>query len=177
MIQNSGYYRFFKLGILLFLTFSLFNSCVKSRDGRTDFSGLQPVVLIPEGGMGAFTSQALLFPVTDKVDTTFFYVNYAATNVAATDIIITLAIDQSAITSYNASNQTQYAIFPDSIFKFTAKEIKIKKGNNYSDLIPLVVFPLKIDSTKSYMLPISIKGVPSGSTISANFGTIFYHFN
>ena len=107
----------------------------------------------------------------------FFNVNYAATNVAAADVTITLAIDQAALTNFNAANPTQYSIFPDSIFRFASKEVKIKKGNNYSDLIPLIVFPYKIDSTKSYMLPISIKGVPAGSTISANFGTIFYHFN
>lgn len=177
MILISKYFRLISIVTLLLLTFTMLNSCVKSRDGRTDFSGLQPVVLIPEGGLSAFASQALLFPPTDAADTTFFYVNYAATNVATADITITLAIDQAAITSYNAANQTQYALFPDSIFKFTSKEIKIKKGNNYSDLIPLIVFPLKIDSTKNLMLPISIKGVPSGSTISANFGTIFYHLN
>ncbi len=176
MIQNSKYYRMFSLATLLILTFTVLNSCVKSRDGRTDFGALQPVVLIPEGGLNAFSSQYLLFPVTDITDTAFFYVNYAATNVAATDKAITLAIDSAALSSYNAANPTQYEMFPDSIYRFTSKEIIIKKGNNYSDMIPLTLFSSKIDPTKNYLLPISIKAVPSGSTISGNFGTIYYHF-
>ena len=176
MIQNTKYFRLLSMAIMLLLISTLLNSCIKSRDGRTDFSALRPVILIPEGGLSAFSSQALLFSGSDLADTAFFYVNYAATNVAVTDQTITLAIDQAALTSYNATNATQYSLFPDSIFTFTSKEIKIKKGNNYSDQIPLIVFPVKIDPSKNYMLPISIKGVPSGSTTSANFGTIFYHF-
>ena len=176
MKQNIKYYRLLSLAILLFLSLTLLNSCVKSRDGRTDFSALQPVVLIPEGGLAAFSSQALLFPGTDMADTAYFHVNYASTNVATADVTITLSIDQAALTNYNAANPTQYSVFPDSIYVFTSKTINIKKGNNYSDLIPLIVFPSKIDPSKNYMLPISIKGVPSGSTISSNFGTIFYHF-
>lgn len=176
MKQNIKYYKLFSLATLLLLVFTLLNSCIKSRDGRTDFSALQPVVLIPEGGLSAFSSQALLFPGADMADTAYFHVNYAATNVAAVDEKITLVVDQAAIATYNAANPTQYVLFPDSIFSFTSKEITIKKGNNYSDIIPLIVFPAKIDPTKNYLLPISIKGVPSGSTISSNFGTIFYHF-
>ena len=176
MKQNIKYNKLFSLAALLLLALTLLNSCVKSRDGRTDFSSLQPVVLIPEGGIGAFSSQALLFPGTDMADTASFHVNYSATNVASSDVKITLAVDQAALASYNTANPTQYSLFPDSIFSFTSKEITIKKGNNYSDLIPLIVFPSKIDPSKNYMLPISIKGVPSGSTISSNFGTIFYHF-
>lgn len=176
MQQNIKYYRLFSLATLLIIALTLLNSCVKSRDGRTDFSSLQPVVLIPEGGLSAFSSQALLFPGTDLADTTYFHVNYAATNVAGSDQKITLAIDQAAIVAYNAANPTQYVLFPDSIFNFSSKEITIKKGNNYSDLIPLIVFPSKIDPTKNYLLPISVKGVPAGSTVSGNFGTIFYHF-
>ena len=175
MIQNSKYYRLISGTMLLLLTFTLLNSCIKSREGRTDFSALQPVVLIPEGGLGAFSSQALLFPGTDIADTAYFHVNYAAVNVASNDVKITLAIDQAALTGYNATNPTQYSLFPDSIFNFTSKEITIKKGTNYS-IVPLIVFPSKIDPSKNYLLPISIKGVPSGSTISSNFGTIFYHF-
>ena len=176
MKQNIKYYKLLNLGALLFLVCTILNSCIKSRDGRTDFSALQPVVLIPEGGLSAFSSQALLFPGSDMADTAYFHVNYAASNVASSDEKITLTIDQAALTSYNTANPTKYVLFPDSIYSFTSKEIIIKKGTNYSDLIPLIVFPSKIDPSKNFMLPISIKSIPSGSIISSNFGTIFYHF-
>jgi hypothetical protein len=162
-------------GAGLFVMAFLLNSCVKSRSGDTDFSSLKPVVLIPEGGLNAFTSQALTFPGTDATDTAFFYVNYAATNVAPADETVTLAVDPNALQNFNSTSSLQYALFPDSIYSFTSTTVMVKKGNNYSSAVPLILFPDKIDATKSYMLPISIKGGPTGSTISGNFGTIWYH--
>ena len=160
----------------MFLMAFLLNSCVKTRSGETDFSGLKPVVLIPEGGLNAFSSQALLFNGSDASDTATFHVNYAATNVAASDQTITLAVDPAALQSYNNSNAIKFQMFPDSIFSFTSTTVSIKKGNNYSDAVPLVVYPDKVDPTQNYMLPISIKVAPNGSTISSNFGTIYFHF-
>ena len=160
---------------LLFCLIYCFSACVKSRYGGTDFSTLQPVVLIPEGGLSAFGSQALLFPGTDAVDTAYFHVNYAATGVAPEDETITLAIDPAALASYNGSNTAQYTIFPDSIFSFTSTTVTVKKGNNYSDAIPLIVFPSKVDPSLNLMLPITIKVAPKGSTISSNFSTIYFH--
>lgn len=160
----------------MFLMAFLLNSCIKnSRSGETDFSQLKPVVLIPEGGLNAFGAAALTFPGGDPVDTAYFHVNYAATNVAPSDETITLAVDQAALQAYNATSSIQYALFPDSIYSFTSTSVTVKKGNNYTGNIPVVVYPDKIDPTKSYMLPISIKGGPAGSTVSGNFGTIYYH--
>jgi Domain of unknown function (DUF1735) len=161
-------------GILCIAFF--FSSCLKSRMGETDFNALQPVVLIPEGGLGAFSTEALTFPSSDPFDTSFFHINYAATNVASANETVTLAIDQTALQTYNTNNPTQqYQLFPDSIFSFSTTSVTIPKGDNYSTAIPLVVYPDKIDPTQSYMLPISIKTVPTGSTLSGNFGTIWYH--
>ncbi|HVS96480.1 MAG TPA: DUF1735 domain-containing protein [Puia sp.] len=159
----------------LFIMAFLLNACVKNRSGETDFSGLKPVVLIPEGGLAAFTGAALTFPGTDVSDTAFFHVNYAATNVAPQNETVTLGVDQAALQTYNNSSSIQFALFPDSTYSFTSTSVTVPKGNNYTANIPLVVYPDKIDPTKSYMLPISIKGGPAGSTISGNFGTIYYH--
>jgi len=168
-------YKVLTTGAGLFLMGFLLNSCVKSRSGDTDFSGLKPVVLIPEGGLNAFGASALTFPGADPSDTAFFHVNYAATNVAPADETITLSVDQAAMQAYNTTSAVQYSLFPDSIYSFKSTTVTVKKGNNYTDNIPVVVFPDKIDPTQSYMLPISIKGGPAGSTISGNFGTIYYH--
>ena len=175
MKRNINYYRITTVGALLLCFIYFLSSCVKSREGRTDFSSLQPVVLIPEGGIAGFGSQALLFPGTDNSDTAFFHVNYAATNVAPVDETITLGVDPVALATYNSTGGAQYSIFPDSIYSFTSTTVTVKKGNNYSDAIALVLFPSKVDPTLNLMLPISIKGGPAGSTISMNFGTIFYH--
>src|SRR5689334_14375777 len=79
------------------------SSCVKSRSGETDFSGLQPTMMIREGGLAKFSSQALVFPGTDEADTVYFRVNYAAKNVAPTDITVKLGYDENALNAYNSS--------------------------------------------------------------------------
>jgi Domain of unknown function (DUF1735) len=174
-MKRNNINRFLKLGFVSLLVAGLGSSCVKSREGRTDFDNLQPTVLISDGGLSNLTSAAILFPPTDDVDTAFFHVNYAATSTAPADETVTLAVDQDALNAYNAQGGSQYEIFPDSIYSFTATSVTIPKGANYTGNIPLVMFPSKINLLKSYMLPISIKTASSGSTISSNFKTIYFH--
>lgn len=174
-MKRNNIKRFFKLGLLGLLVATIGSSCVKSREGATDFTNLQPTVLIPEGGMSNFKSGALLPDPTADFDTVYFHVNYAATDVASTDLTVTVAVDQDALNAYNALGGNQYEIFPDSIYSFTSTTITIPKGANYSAGIPLAIFPTKINLLNNYMLPISIKTTPAGSTISSNFKTIYYH--
>jgi len=150
-------------------------SCVKNRnDGAVDFSQLTPIVLIPEGGLKNFATSALLLDASMASDTATFRVNYAATTVAPTDISVTLAKDDAARVAYNATHVDQYDAIPDSIFSFPPTTVVIKAGQQYSDLIKVALYPNKINSSKSYMLPISITNA-SGVNISGNFGTIYLH--
>jgi hypothetical protein len=176
-MKRNNINRFFKLGLFALMVATIGFSCVKSREGRTDFENLKPTVLIPEGGLSNFGSQTLVYPPTDNADTVNFHVNYAATDVAPADEVIGIAIDDAALAAYNAANGTNYQKFPDSIYSFAASSnITVPKGANYSSNIPFIVFPSKVDPTVSYMLAITIKTVPTGATLSSNFATIYYHF-
>jgi Domain of unknown function (DUF1735) len=155
------------------------SSCIKERnDGATDFSNvnLAPFVQIYEGGLSQFSSQALLFPAANVSDTAYFRLNYAAKNAAPNDIVVTLAYDDNALVTYNSANPspTPYLKMPDSISSFATTKVTIKAGQSYSDPIPFVVYPNKVDPSVSYMFPISIKDA-SGNAISGNLGTIYYH--
>src|SRR5579862_5819765 len=141
------------VGYILVSISLLLSSCVKSRPGETNFSQLKPIVLIPEGGLSTFSSEALVFPATDVSDTADFHVNYAATNVAPAEETVTLAIDTAAITSFNNASVIQYVLAPDSIFSFTTTAVTVPKVDNYSSPVPLVVYPSKVDPTKNYMIP------------------------
>ena len=174
-MKRNNYNMFFKLGLLALVVAFISSSCVKSREGRTDFDNLTSNVLISDGGESNFAAATLLFPPIDTEDTAFFHVNYAATDVAPEDLTITLGVDLDALAAYNAKGGNQYEIFPDSIYSFTSTSVTIKKGANYTDAIPLVVFPDKINLLNNYMLPISIKSAPAGSAIASNFKTIYYH--
>src|SRR4249919_2875080 len=100
-MKSNNLFRFFKLGLLFFATALIGSSCVKSVDGRTDFENLKPTVMIPEGGLANFGLDAILFPPTDDVDTSWFHLNYAATNVATQDEVISFAIDDAALAAFN----------------------------------------------------------------------------
>jgi hypothetical protein len=173
--------KYIVLTILILAAALLFLSCVKNRSGETSFSGIQPVVQIPEGGMQNFGASALTFPGTDDADTALFRINYAATNVAAKDVTVTLSYDANALAVINSSldPSSQYAKFPDSTYSFGSPtspnvNVTVKAGQNYSAQVPFIVYPSKIDPTKSYMFPISITA-GGGATISGDFGTIYYH--
>ena len=172
-------YNFNKLltlfGVLFVLSFS---SCIKDfRANETNLNNLKPTVNIVEGGLYQFGTQALLYPPTDLADTIVFHVNYAAVSVAPQDENFTIGVDAGALATYNAqSGAAPYVLLPDSSFTFIATSAVVAKGQTYSDPIPVIVYPNKIDPTKNYMLPISITKAPAGVTISSNVSTIYYHF-
>jgi len=165
------------VAIVLVSSITFLASCVKNRnDGAVDFSQLAPIVQIPEGGLKNFSASALLLDGSLASQDVFFRVNYAATTVAPTDVVVTLAYDAAALAAYNAANPSPnpYTKFPDSIYSFTTTTVTVKAGQSYSDAIKLTMFPQKIDPSKNYMFPITITGA-SGVNISGNFGTIYYH--
>ena len=162
-------------GIALACGMLFLASCVKNRnEGAVDFSQLTPIVLIPEGGLKNFSASALLFDASSPSDSAGFRINYAAKNVAPNNIVVTLAIDDAARQAYNASHTDQYEKMPDSLFKFTTTKVTIKAGQSYSDVVRAYFYPNKINSSKSYMLPITITDA-SGVNISGNYGTIYFH--
>jgi hypothetical protein len=177
-MKRNNYIRILKLALPALLVVFVGTSCVKSVSGRTDFEDLKPTVLIPEGGLQNFSSSALLYPGFDDVDTAIFHLNYAATSTAPQDESITVKYDPDAITAYNATLTNPLDLFnpfPDSIFSFTPGTFIVKKGNNYTDGIPFVVYPSKINPTVNYMYPITISVAPAGSTIATNHMTLYYH--
>lgn len=157
----------------LMLPMVLLQSCLKDKNALTDFSEqkTQPIVEIPEGGMGNFGASAL--NLTSDPDTIIFHVNLASTDFLNQDLKVTIGYDAAALASYNALGGIQYQKFPDSIYKLPTTQITIKAGTR-AVAIPLIMYPGKIDPTQNYMLPISIMDA-SGVTKSGNFGTIYYH--
>ncbi len=177
-MKRNNIISFFKIGLLPMLVAVIGQSCVKSVSGRTDFDNLAPTVLISDGGQPGsqnFKGNALLVDPTADADTVYFHLNYAATAPAPQDEVISIGIDQDALAAYNALGGNQYEIFPDSIFDFTTTSVTVPKGSSYSAGVPFIVFPTKINLLNNYMLPISIKTAPAGSTIATNYKTIYYH--
>jgi len=162
------------LSICLVIIMGCFTSCLKDKNGLTNLSGQSSnaFIEIPDGGLGNFASSALNLSGTTP-DTLLFYVNLAYKETFPKDITVSLDFDATALTAYNSGSATQYTKFPDSIFSFAQKQVVITAGQRVA-AVRLIVFPAKIDPTKNYMLPITVKDA-QGTLISGNFGTKYYH--
>ena len=159
----------------LLLPMMLLQSCLKSKNSLTNFTdeSTQPVVEIPEGGLGTFASQALNVSGLTGADTIWFHINLASTDFLNKDVTVKFGYDANALTTYNSSHSIQYTKFPDSIFKFPVTQVTIKAGTR-AVAVPLIVYPDKIDPTQNYMFPVTITDA-QGTTISGNFGTVWFH--
>lgn len=124
-------------------------------------------------GMQYFGGANLTYPGSDEVDTATYNVNLAGPATLGSDLNVTVGYDESKLNDNFANDAINYELMPDSVYDFVQTSAVIKAGTR---TVPLQIafYPSKIDPTKSYMLPVTIKEA-GGKTISSNFGTIYYH--
>ena len=90
-------------------------------------------------------------------------------------LTISMEVNDSLRTIYNAAYAGQYEALPDSVYSFPVSSGTIAAGQRL-DTLHVLFYPSKINNTKNYMLPVSIKDA-QGENISGNFGAIYFHFN
>jgi hypothetical protein len=169
---------FSKLSILLLLAGGLsLSSCLK--DSRyVDFSKVGTIVEFPLGGQVFFGADAITeTPGTDALGTIVrkFSVNVASPTVPSAATNITLAVDMSLVTQYNAAGGAVfYEQMPSDAYKFYVTTITIPGGQR-TFIDSVAFYKNKLDPSKSYMLPIKIASA-GGLNISANMGVHYYHF-
>jgi Domain of unknown function (DUF1735) len=178
-----------KLLIIFLSIFALsLGGCLKDTP-NVDFSNITPHAEFefPGGaggnGLGSglefFSGAALLFPPTDEADTLKFFVNIAAPNPLGKAVGITIGYDQAALDRYNAdpNNTIKYNKMPDSCYSFLSTTPSVPANHYLTDSIAFIFYPSKfanLDQTQSWMVPISILDA-SGTAISSNFSTIWFH--
>lgn len=161
----------FPIALMFFIS-----GCFKDTPA-VDFSVTGNIVEIlpPYGGAENFDNAALFFDVTEPADSVMIVVNLAAKKTLKAGLAVTLAIDDPQRTAYNAANGTDYEMLPDSVFSFPVTSGIIPAGKHL-DTLMTYFFPDKLDTTKNYMLPVSLKDA-GGQPLSGNFGTAFLHFD
>jgi hypothetical protein len=175
-----------RISIVSLIIAASLSACLKDKP-NTDFTGTQSQYVAeittssvnatanaPSSGVQYF-SGATLSLLGTTLDTVSFTVNVASDYPPTKDVSITLAVDPSALASYNAGGHSSitYSQMPDSTYTFAVKTGTIKAGTRL-DTFYVVFDPNKVDPTQSYMLPISITSAP-GTIISGNMGTIYFH--
>jgi len=162
----------------------ILSGCLKDKPNN-DFSNLSYVAEIttasvnstpnaPSSGLAFFGGATLSFATAPDLDTVSFTVNVASPYPPTKDIAVALDIDPAALATYNAdASHLTFEAFPDSTFKFTTKTGTIRAGSRL-DTFYVIFSSRKVNPTKSYMLPISIK-TATGATVSGNLSTIYFH--
>ena len=160
---------------LLTLIMCSFFACLKDTPA-VDFSTVGTIIeILPVngGGLEYFTSAELEFKSTENIDSGAIVLNIASPKPLNKNLTITMEVNDALRSDYNLANQDQYDAFPDSTFSFPVTSGTIAAGQRL-DTLMVYFYPSKIDTTKNYMLPVSIKDA-QGETISGNFGSIYFH--
>lgn len=176
--------KLLKIFTLFFITSTSLISCLKKGDMNIDLDSKTGTVMTLqyiEGGSGStinsglnyFSGGALTFPATDISDTAHYNINLAGDKVLGSDLTVTVGVDESKKLDYFATDSIEYEIMPDSLYKFVSTSATIKAGERIAAM-QIVFYPSKIDPTKSYILPVTIKDA-GGNTVSSNYGTIYFH--
>ena len=157
-------------GIILFANL---NSCVKDKGYslETDFTGLQDHVVLQKGGLTNFSANNIRF----SADTATYNITatLASVNLPTSPVSVTLAVDPSLITAYNAANGTNFLPMPSDAYTLASTSLTIPAGEQYA-VTTLEVYRDKVDPTQSYMLPISITDA-SGKALSSNLNTVYFN--
>jgi hypothetical protein len=152
-------------------------SCLKDKPA-VDFSTVGTIIeILPVngGGLENFDAAELSFDGTEAEDSAPIVLNIASPKPLNSPLSITMTVDDALRTAYNSGNTDQYDALPDSVYSFTEDTGTIPAGQRL-DTLHVIFYPSKIDLSKNYMLPVSIKDA-QGQTISGNFGSIYFHLN
>ncbi len=154
----------------LLLTTLFLGGCLKDTPNN-DFSTVGTIVEIPYSGLENFNASALNLPADPTTLT--FVVNIASPYPLSTATDVTIGVDDTKRTAYNATGGTQYEAMPANAYELTQTKATIAAGTRQATF-SITFHNTNIDPAKNLMLPISITDA-SGKTISGNFGTIYYH--
>jgi hypothetical protein len=158
---------------LLALMMCSLSACLKDNPA-VDFSTVGTIIeILPVNGGGLENFDMAELNLSSTIDTAIIVLNIASPKPLNKSLTITVAVNDALRTAYNSANQDQYDALPDSAFSFPVKTGTVAAGQRL-DTLKVYFFQSKINTTKNYMLPVSIKDA-QGETISGNFGSIYFH--
>lgn len=172
-------YKFSKLNFLSVLAFLvvLSEGCVKEfKQTYTDFSTTQDAIILQGSGLASFNNaNVVIGPSTPDTVNLTVTVALSSTNASASDVAVTLGVDDAKRTAYLTANPNApaYLAFTSDMYQLVDTKVVVKAGQHYVTTT-LRIFKAKVDVSKSWMLPISIMD-GSGRLLTGNLNTSYYH--
>ncbi|MDR0575447.1 MAG: discoidin domain-containing protein [Tannerella sp.] len=112
----------------------------------------------------------------DKAASYKLSVSYGGTtNYNQGEILAEISADNSLVDAYNTENGTSYLPLPAGTYSFDKSSVVIADGSRISDYITLEINSPRIDFSKEYILPVSIKSVTGGKIpLNEDLKTVYY---
>ncbi|MRG45477.1 DUF1735 domain-containing protein [Chitinophaga sp. SYP-B3965] len=158
--------------ISAFILLFLLSGCLKN-EVVLDYSGIQPVVLVPNSnwpprGFGAG-------PLTDSVKGTTLlnlYAKVSYVNALNKNVQVKFAPDNALIAAYNTQWGTDYKLLPDSCYTVSSLDLTIPAETKQA-FLPITLIPSKINPQYDYILAYSITQA-DGLTVASNFKSMLF---
>jgi hypothetical protein len=155
-----------------FLLIFLLSGCLKN-DVVLDYSGIQPIVLIPDSNWPARGFGAM--PLTDSIKGTTLlnlYAKVSYVNALKKDVPVKFVQDNALIAAYNAQWGTDYKLLPDSCYTVNSLELTIPANTKQASL-PVTLIPSKINGQYDYILAYSISQAGEHA-VASNFRSMIF---
>ncbi len=123
----------------------------------------------------AATKNAEAFTFNRKVTSQTKVFNVNLTYPSGNDVKVSLKVDPSMISTYNAKNDTHYEALPEAYYQLSTDAVTIPAGKTTSEEVHikfLKLDELEIDAT--YLCPLSIGGAKEGVGIMNGSRTMYY---
>jgi|GEM_PF-5633142 len=152
----------------------LLASCLEDK-GYTDIiegANGDKVLVSFYGAAGTPTNQAVTLPAGKDTVEYKMTVSVTASHKTKQSYALTIGTDESAIAAANASitnADDKFSMLPDSVWDLASKNVTIP-GDTTEAPFFVTIYQYKLDKSKSYMLPLTVKG-PDGTVVASNAGT------
>ncbi len=158
--------RLLRLPVILFLII-IYASCKKDSDS----ADLSPSFYFLDGDTTAstFNKAIVLFSSSDTIT---FNLITSSTYLVSKNTDVTIAVADTARTSYNSEYSTTYQAMPANAYSF--QTTFTAKDSSVYDTVPITFYKHAINTGLSYMLPINIVSA-SGNAITAGASIIYLH--
>lgn len=162
---------------VIFISMSV-SSCLKDNDWEDGLYGAvrdtegQQFVSIPKATKT--TGNVLAIEAKNTVQNlNLFEVNYDYVNAAASDITVTLVVDNANVTKVNPTSLP----LPTSSYTVPSLTLVIPKGSNLSEALKFNLLTTPLDATKVYGIGFTISAVsPAGISLPSNLKNVLYYF-
>lgn len=147
------------------------SGCLKN-EVTLDYTGIQPIVLIPNAN---WPPKGFSAPLTDSVAGTTqlnLYARVSYEKPLDKSVLVKFTVDNALVDAYNNQWGTAYHLLPANCYQVNALEVTIPAGVQQA-VIPITLLPASIDPQYDYILPFTMLSA-GGNTIGSNFKNMIF---